>query len=439
MALNGSKTFVGFGFGAIQAGLFLYEAYGSGAFGRLVVAEVVPEIVAALRGAGGIFGINIAHADGIERAQVGSVMLENPAETPDRERLIAAIAEADEIATAVPSVAYYASDNPGSLHRVLAAGLRRKAADGGARCIVYTAENNNHAAESLQAQVMAEIPPEEHVAVLGRVRFLNTVIAKMSGVVGDSNEIVERGLIPLTPGSTRTFLVEAFNRILISQVDFPHPFQRGIAVFEEKSELLPFEEAKLYGHNATHALLAYLAMQRGVDYVSDLSALPDMIDFARAAFMQESGAPLIEKYGGLDGLFTKRGYAAYVEDLLVRMTNPYLRDTAERVGRDPVRKLGWDDRLIGVMRLALAHNTRPMRYALGAAAALTLLEKQESSGELIGAALRERLLTLWGESAPPGEEREEVLKLVGAARIYLRSWALAGYPPLEQWYMAETP
>jgi hypothetical protein len=32
-----------------------------------------------------------------------------------------------------------------------------------------------------------------------------------------------------------------------------------------------------------------------------------------------------------------------------------------------------------------------------------------------------------------------VLKLVGAARIYLRSWALAGYPPLEQWYMAETP
>ena len=32
-------TFVGFGFGAIQAGLFLYEAYRSGNFGRLVVAE----------------------------------------------------------------------------------------------------------------------------------------------------------------------------------------------------------------------------------------------------------------------------------------------------------------------------------------------------------------------------------------------------------------
>ena len=30
------RTFVGFGFGAIQAGLFLYEAQQSGAFTRLV-------------------------------------------------------------------------------------------------------------------------------------------------------------------------------------------------------------------------------------------------------------------------------------------------------------------------------------------------------------------------------------------------------------------
>jgi mannitol-1-phosphate 5-dehydrogenase len=419
--------------------LFLYEAYGSDAFGRLIVAEVVPEMVTTLRAASGTFGVNIAHADRIERAQVGPVTLENPADPADRERLIAAIAEADEIATAVPSVATYASENPGSLHRVLAAGLRRKAAQGGARCVVYTAENNNHAAETLQAHVLAEIPSEEHEGVLARVRFLNTVIGKMSGVVGDPAEIAARGLIPLTPGSSRTFLVESFNRILISEIDFPEPFRRGLAVFEEKADLLPFEEAKLYGHNATHALLAYLAMQRGAEHISDLSAMPDMIDFARAAFIKESGASLIEKYGGLDGLFTKRGYSAYVEDLLVRMTNPHLRDTAERVGRDPVRKLGWDDRLIGVMRLALAHDIRPMRYALGAAAAIALLEKQEGSGERIGEALRQRLLALWGETAPPGEEREKVLKLVGAARVYLRSWALAGYPPLEDWYMAETP
>jgi len=49
MALTGKRTFVGFGFGAIQAGLFLYEAYQSDNFGRLVVAEVLPDRVDAVR------------------------------------------------------------------------------------------------------------------------------------------------------------------------------------------------------------------------------------------------------------------------------------------------------------------------------------------------------------------------------------------------------
>jgi len=42
MPLSGKRTFVGFGFGPIQAGLFLYEAFLSGAFRRLVVAGVLP-------------------------------------------------------------------------------------------------------------------------------------------------------------------------------------------------------------------------------------------------------------------------------------------------------------------------------------------------------------------------------------------------------------
>ena len=75
------------------------------------------------------------------------------------------------------------------------------------------------------------------------------------------------------------FLVEAFNRILISQVSFPpmdgEPgFQRGITTFVEKEDLLPFEEAKLYGHNATHALAAYLGSLRGLGRIADLRQDP---------------------------------------------------------------------------------------------------------------------------------------------------------------------
>jgi len=178
MALTGTRTYVGFGFGAIQAGLFLFEAFRSNAFRRLVVAEVLPGVVAAVRRAEGHFAVNIAHPDRVERARVGPIEIQDPASEPNRARLIETIAEAEEIGTAIPSVAYYVSEGPGSLHRILAEGLRAKAARRGPRAVIYAAENHNHAAEILESHVMEEIPEAEWEAVRSHVRFLNTVIGR---------------------------------------------------------------------------------------------------------------------------------------------------------------------------------------------------------------------------------------------------------------------
>jgi len=417
MSRSGTRTYVGFGFGAIQAGLFLYEASRTDAFKRLVVAEVMPDIVEAVRSANGTFTVNIAHADRIEAAHVGPISIENPAEAADRARLIDAIAEAEEIGTAIPSVNYYASDAPGSLHRVLAEGLRQKVQTGGPRAVVYAAENHNRAAEILEEHVMSEIPAAERPAVQQRVRFLNTVIGKMSGVVVDPDELQSQGLEPAFPGAARAFLVEAFNRILISQIHFETPFERGINVFEEKPNLLPFEEAKLYGHNATHALAAYLGNLCGARFISELRDMPGALAFLRQAFLDESGAALIKKYAHLDPLFTPAGYTAYADDLLTRMMNPYLRDSVERVGRDPARKLGWNDRLIGTMRLAQAHLITPRRFAFGAVAALALLDQKHLDAQV---PLEPALSEIWRDAKPEPAEAAIILRLIEQARDHLR-------------------
>jgi len=353
-----TSTYVGIGFGAIQAGLFLYEAHRSGHFARLVVAEVMPDMVSAIRAAGGTFSINIAHADQVESVHadqvesvtIGPVEVYNPNDPADRAALIEAIANADEIGTAVPGVKFYQGEGENSLHRWLGAGLRRKAQVQGPRAVIYAAENNNYAAELLQKAVMEEIPTGEQADVTERVRFLNTVIGKMSGAAEDAAGL---SLLPVTPESNRSWLVEAFNRILITRIDFELPFQRGLDVFVEKPDLLPFEEAKLYGHNAVHAMGAYLARLLDLPTMNRLREHPDVMAFLRDAFLNESGQALIQKHAGVDELFTPSGFAAYADDLLERMTNPFLQDAVERVGRDPARKLGADDRLIGTMRQAL--------------------------------------------------------------------------------------
>jgi len=119
----------------------------------------------------------------------------------------------------------------------------------------------------------------------------------------------------MTPAIPKAMLVESSNRILISQVTLPG-FTRGIDVFIEKPDLLPFEEAKLYGHNAIHALIAYLAAHRGLTTMSDAAAHPEIMAAARAAFLDESGAALFSTRRFRRPLFTQAGYAAYADDLL---------------------------------------------------------------------------------------------------------------------------
>ena len=406
------KTFVGFGFGAIQGGLFLYEAFRSGKFERLVVAEVVPEVVAAVRRAQGCYSVNIATRTGIEVRKVSGVEILNPAVPEDERILSQALAEASEIATALPSVDFFSRGEP-SVAGLIARALQAKAARRDLPpCIIYTAENNNHAAEMLQEKCGQGFGPAGLAAVRRSGQFLNTVVGKMSGVITDAGEIAADHLACLVEGFPRALLVEEFNRILITRIDLPE-FRRGISVFIEKTDLLPFEEAKLYGHNAVHALIGYLLQHRGSRFMSEAADDPKLMAFAREAFLEESGAALIARHRGRDPLFTPEGFRAYTDDLLSRMTNPYLRDRTERITRDPRRKLAWEDRLIGTMRLALDEGIAPRKFALGAAAALEALASPKSAAD--------QLAELWPSADEPAGRKAQLIDLITEAQNNLKT------------------
>ena len=399
--MNNGATFVGFGLGAIQSGLFLYEGARSGNFKRLVVAEVMPDVVQAVRANNG-FALNVATAEGIEQHPVTGIEIYNPLDPMDRPHLVAALAEAQEMATALPSVAFY-DMGEASVAALVAEAVARKLADAALpSAVLYTAENNNHAAEILDALLRVKVGAD----FSGRFQVLNTVVGKMSGVVVDTEQIQQDGLARMTPGAERAFLVEAFNRILITKITLPG-FERGLRTFVEKADLLPFEEAKLYGHNAAHALLGYLAKEQGLRFMSEAADDSELIAFCRAAFLEESGRALIRKYAGVDELFTEKGFEAYVDDLLARMLNPYLRDQVARIIRDPRRKLGWNDRLIGTMRLALSRGVEPVLFATGAKAAFRLLEKETNA--LVDPA------ELWPEA--DAAEHQRVLALCGLPEV----------------------
>ena len=361
-------VFVGFGFGPIQAGLFVKEAFQSGNFSRIAVAEIDAELVEAVRANNSSYFVNVAKSDGLEVIRIDGIEIYNPNEQKDREILLDALSRSTEIVTSLPSVSFYDSGEV-NVSSLIAQGLEKNCSPA---TIVYAAENNNYAAQILEQKVNSKATePIEHP-----VQYLNTVIGKMSQVVTKAEEIERMNLRSVAPGINRAFLVEEFNKILVTKCEIKD-FKPAIEVFIEKDDLLPFEEAKLYGHNAIHALLAYLGAYKGYTTMTELRGDKKIMQIARDAFINESGASLIRKHSKVnDALFTESGYLAYVEDLLERMMNPYLDDTIERAGRDTRRKLGLEDRIFGTMRFALEEGIEPVNMALGAAAGITALLKE---------------------------------------------------------------
>lgn len=424
MAFHGTRKLVVLGFGAIGSGLFAYEAQLTGEYAVPLMVDVRADLVAGLRAGAGHFRVNIARDDGIDVADIGPVNVADSSVAADRALVVEAIAAADELASALPSVAFYRSAAPNSPHRLLAEGLQQRTA---ARpLLVYCAENHRSAAALLAQAVSEALPGEEREVVRGRARYLDTVIGKMSGIITDPVEMAALGLATITSTLPAAFLVEAFDRILVARVDAPagrlHP---GMPVLREVDELAPFEDAKLLGHNATHALGAYLGRLLDLELFADLREVPGAMGFLRRAFIEESGAVLRRRWAGADELFTPAGYAAFADDLLARMVNPHLADTIERAARDPRRKLGWDDRLVGLIRLGLAEGIPTPRYAMGVAAALDVLRREGGAGGSDAELLR----GCW----PGGLDQtvvDDVLNAVADGRRRLEVWRAGGFGAL---------
>jgi hypothetical protein len=361
------KTFLGIGLGPIQTSIFLDGAF-RGGFDRLVIADVDTALIQAIRHNGGTIQINVASNSSVTAETISGIEIYNPVVSDDLVKLIEAAAQADEVATALPSIVFFKHLG------WLKAGFEKQP---DRRRFVYAAENHNHAAEEL----------EKAIGSFPQTHYLNTVIGKMSCIF-PAEKCARRQIPPLTPSADRGHLVEAFNKILIQSC--AGIGERVVQGLYDKVDLLPFEEAKLYGHNAVHFWLGLHAQHKGVQFMHELADDKELLAKARTTFVNESGAALCKKWAGADELFTPSGFAAYADDLLVRMVNPFLTDRVDRVCRDLERKLSWDDRMTGTMRLVLRQGIQPAVFAEGAA-----LAAQNLFGNDIKK-IREGLESLWG-------------------------------------------
>lgn len=233
------------------------------------------------------------------------------------------------------------------------AGIRKRWANNGGPLNIIICENLNDANKIFEGMLKEQMTPEECKKFDETVGLVEASIGRMVPVQTDE----------MKDGEPLRVCVERYGYLPTDKAAF-----KG-AVPEIKN-MVPFEpfdfyiKRKLFIHNMGHATCAYLGGYLGLDYIYQSIDNPDVRVIVQNA-MLESAMAISKKYGvELDKLML------HITDLLHRFTNAALKDTCQRVGGDPARKLAPADRMIGSSLLAMEQGITPAYIGVGAAAAV---------------------------------------------------------------------
>jgi mannitol-1-phosphate 5-dehydrogenase len=191
---------------------------------------------------------------------------------------------------------------------------------------IMACENAINATDLLHDEIASLSSPEEWPALAARAVFANTAVDRIVPA-----QAVDAGL----DVTVETFFEWAIERGPFGDESPEIPGAHFV------SDLAPYIERKLFTVNTGHAATAYFGFLAGHERISDALADPAVAS-AVERVLEETSRLIVDKHD-----FTEEEQAGYRAKILERFRNPELPDTVERVGRQPLRKLGRHERFVG--------------------------------------------------------------------------------------------
>ena len=235
---------------------------------------------------------------------------------------------------------------------------------------IIACENMVRGTTQLKGHVFNALGDEDKAWVESHIGFVDSAVDRIVPPSEATNDPLE-------------VTVETFSEWIVDKTQFVGELP-AIKGMELTDNLMAFVERKLFTLNTGHAITAYLGQMAGHQTIRDAILDPAIRAVVKGA-MEESGAVLIKRYG-----FDAEKHAAYIQKILGRFENPYLKDDVERVGRQPLRKLSAGDRLIkpllGTMEYGLPHPN----LVKGIAAAMHYHSEQDPQAQELAKLLAEK-------------------------------------------------
>ena len=222
---------------------------------------------------------------------------------------------------------------------------------------IVACENAIKASSQLEEEVKKYLNEEE--------------IAYLNEYVGFPNCSVDRIVPPVKSENILDVVVENFYEWNVEEKAFKGEIPK-IYGMNLADNLMAYIERKLFTLNTGHAITAYFGYLKGYETIEESIKDEVIYGFVKNA-MIESGKGLIAKYN-----FDEEAHYKYIDKIIDRFKNPYLKDDVARVGREPLRKLNENDRLIKPLMTAKSFNLDIDNLLLGVGAALNYNNEEDS-------------------------------------------------------------
>lgn len=236
---------------------------------------------------------------------------------------------------------------------------------------IIACENMILATSQFKNEIFKILPVEIHAWVNQHVGFVDSAVDRIvPPVMSKTDDILE-------------VTVETFSEWIVDGTQFIGSIPE-IKGMEPVDNLMAFIERKLFTLNTGHAVVAYLGFYHGVDNIRDAILDPRIRPSVRSA-MEESGQVLIKRYS-----FDAQKHANYIDKILSRFENPHLHDATDRVGRQPIRKLGPNERLTKPLLGTFEYHTVNDNLLIGIAAALNYRNADDQQAVMLANAIDEK-------------------------------------------------
>jgi mannitol-1-phosphate 5-dehydrogenase len=204
---------------------------------------------------------------------------------------------------------------------------------------IIIAENMRSASKFIHEKLSSCLPADYPFDRL--VGLVETSIGKMVPIMSQSDLETDPLMV----------FAEPYNSLILDKKGFKGaiPEVKGLA---PKENIKAWVDRKAFIHNLGHATAAYCGTYKypEASYIYEVLDDPEIFDFVKGTMLQS--ASILQSLYPND--FSLGDLEVHIDDLLHRFRNKALKDTIFRVGQDRLRKLGRDDRFVGIVRLAIS-------------------------------------------------------------------------------------